>query len=69
MNWMKNRFRQPEHIELMIESNTGEFVGTIRIRPSTILWKPAKAQRFYKASLSRFSDWISERPGAKKVKL
>jgi hypothetical protein len=67
-NWMKNKFKQQEHIELKIETNEGEFVGTLRVRPSTILSKPAKRQQFYKASLSRFSEWISERPGAKKVK-
>ncbi len=34
-------------------------IGTIRVKPSTILWKPAGQQKFYAVTLDTFAKWIT----------
>ncbi len=52
-----NSFRSPSYIEETIENENG-MVGTIRIKPSSVLWKPKGAQKFFSVPLSRFTEWI-----------
>jgi hypothetical protein len=40
--------------------NSG-IMGTIRLKPSSVLWKPKGAQQFYVATLDEFSAWIQEK--------
>jgi hypothetical protein len=54
----KNRFKNPAYIEETILDENGDVIGPVRLKPSTILWKPNKAQKFYAVKLDKFSKWI-----------
>jgi hypothetical protein len=67
----KNRFRIPEFIEgsIVVDGADNVVVGTIRVKPSSVLWKPKGAHVWYAVSLDKFREWItSEDAGARKVK-
>jgi hypothetical protein len=55
----KNRFRWPEFIEETIVDEQGAVVGTLRLKPSSVQWKPSGAHKFYTVALSAFADWIT----------
>ncbi|MDF9833766.1 hypothetical protein M2103_001999 [Ereboglobus sp. PH5-5] len=65
-----NTFITPSYIEEIItKKETGKVVGTIRIKPSGLLWKPAGARSYYSVSLDTFTTWItSSATAAAKVK-
>jgi hypothetical protein len=64
----KNKFKGPAYIEEVIVDEDGTVIGTIRIKPSSVLWKPANAQKFFAVPLDKFAEWIaSNGAGAKKV--
>ena len=66
---LKNRFRSPEFIEQTIVDEHREVVGTIRIKPTSVLWKPKGAYSFYAVKLGEFTSWImSPASGAKGVR-
>ncbi len=54
----KNEFARPDHYEHEILSD-GKKVGTLRVKPGGILWKPSGQHRFYSVNLERFADWIT----------
>lgn len=63
-----NSFRSPKYIEETINDGNGNVVGTIRIKPSSVQWKPSGAHKYYSVSLSAFAKWItSEEAGARKA--
>lgn len=42
------KFNSPQYIEeTILDSDTAETIGTIRIKPTNILWKPKNQQSFY----------------------
>jgi hypothetical protein len=48
--------------------NNGSVIGTIRIKPSGILWKPKGQHKFLRVSLDTFIGWITHKnTGATKV--
>ena len=53
------QFRAPKYLEQTIVDENGKVVGTIRIKPVSILWKPKGAQQFYSVPIDKFADWIS----------
>lgn len=55
-----NHFASPDHIEETILSTSGEVIGTIRIKPSSILWKPKGAQKYFSKPLEAFTAWITD---------
>lgn len=65
-----NKFEAPQHRTEVILDREDQMVGTIRIKPSGVLWKPVNAQSYYRVSLQNFIDWITDpntgatRPGA-----
>jgi hypothetical protein len=63
-----NHFSSPDHMEETILNAKGEVVGTIRVKPSSVLWKPKGAQKYYSVSLDSFTTWISD-PGTKARKV
>jgi hypothetical protein len=64
-----NSFKNPEYREEVIVAEDGSMIGTIRIKPSSILWKPKSAREFYAVSLEAFAAWItSTEAKAKKAK-
>ena len=60
-----NSFRSPTYIEETILNEQG-IVGTVRVKPSGILWRPKGAQKFYAISLDKFTQWISDQKTAAK---
>jgi len=64
-----NKFKTPDHVEETIVNEIGATVGTIRVKPSSLLWKPTGQHKFYAVSLDRFTSWITDaETGAKRVK-
>ncbi len=54
-----NRFSSPEYLEETIVNDTGT-VGTVRVKPSNILWKPSGAQKYFNVSMEAFVAWITD---------
>ena len=64
-----NKLAAPAYIEQRIVTLDGTAVGTIRLKPSGVLWKPKGAHSFYRVSLDHFSEWITDPDtGAGRVK-
>ena len=55
----KYKFAGPNFIEERILTRRGATVGVIRIKPVSVLWKPAGEQLFYSAGLDDFIQWIT----------
>ena len=55
----KNEFAGPNFIQETIITQEGSKIGVIRIKPSTVLWKPSWEQKFYSISLDSFVEWIT----------
>jgi len=51
-----NRFQESAYYEHVIVDEDGSRVGTIRIKPVSVLWKPKNKQNFYKVKLERFDE-------------
>lgn len=61
-----NRFKRPEYVEETIEDQDGDIVGTVRVKPSSVQWRPKHGHRFYTVTLEQFASWITgESSGAK----
>ena len=54
----KNRFSSSQYYDHVFADNEGAKIGTLRVKPNGILWKPAGQQKFFKVSLDKFRDWI-----------
>ena len=58
----KYEFAGPSYVEEKIITRKGETVGFIRIKSSSVLWKPAGEQQYYSVGLDDFVEWITS-PG------
>lgn len=56
----RNSFRAPAYYEEVIIDENNSVVGTIRIKPSSVLWKPKNAQKYFSVNLEKFIDWITD---------
>ena len=57
-----NKFAAPDHYEHEFEdAANGGKVGTLRIKPSSILWKPKGAHKFHSVSLDDFVGWMTSK--------
>jgi hypothetical protein len=59
------RLQTPDFIDQEIVDSKGGKVGTIRLRPSGVLWKPANTHKFHCVTLQEFMDWMMSNPKAK----
>ena len=57
----KNQFARPSFIQETIITEEDSIMGVIRIKPSSVLWKPRGERQFYCVPLSRFTRWITSR--------
>lgn len=66
---MINEFANPKfHQEVIRHATTKEIVGTLRIKPSGVLWKPKGQHQFYCVSIEQLEEWIkSPRTGARRT--
>jgi len=63
------QFIEPDFWEHSIAELDGSKVGTLRIKPNRVLWKPANAKKFYSVSLDKFAQWVTgEESGARRTK-
>jgi hypothetical protein len=63
----KNGFVEPKHIEVKIHDENDTVVGTIRVKPNGILWKPKGAKGatpWFSLTLEEFADY-AKKNGAK----
>jgi len=56
----KNHFASPAFIEEKILDNDDKAVGTIRIKPVSISWKPRGKGQFLSVKLDDFVAWITD---------
>jgi hypothetical protein len=57
----KNAFKSPDHCDhAIVNGETGRAVGTLRVKPARLLWKPAWAREFTSVKLEDFVAWLSE---------
>jgi hypothetical protein len=56
-------FSAPKYIQHTILDENGRVYGTIRVKPSGILWKPKGAKNWYSVGLEDFVAWIKNSRG------
>ena len=61
MPYYKSQFAPTSSIELEFMSRAGHPKGRLKIKQSTLLWKPADGKKYRSISLDRFSSWIMSR--------
>jgi len=54
-----NQFARPEYIDHAIVNEHDRVVGTLRVKPVSISWKPAGQHNYYSVPLSDFTAWIT----------
>lgn len=53
-------FARPEYVDHEIQNKSdGSKVGTLRVKPVGLSWKPVNAQKFYQKSIEEFEEWIT----------
>jgi hypothetical protein len=63
-----NSFASPEFLEETVKDPAGRIIGTIRLKPSSVLWRPANQQSYFKVTLDDFAAWITSCREAKRCK-
>jgi len=53
-------FQSPAFMEEGIIDDGGRKIGTIRIEPVSISWKPASAREFRTVAIDEFIAWITD---------
>jgi len=62
-----NSFRNPEYREETILDHEGKLLGALRIKPSSLLWRPCGSQKYFAVSLDRFTSWITSEANSKRT--
>ena len=55
----KNSIKSPQYVENTILDKNGSPVGTFRLKPSSVMWKPKGKRKFYSVNFDVFREWIS----------
>ncbi len=53
------QFGRPKYYDHEILKMDGAKIGTLRVKPTGVLWKPKNAREFYSVSLDQFVKWIT----------
>ena len=56
----KNQFGRPKYYDHEILNEKGNKIGTLRVKPTGVLWKPRSQQKFYGVPLDKFKGWITD---------
>jgi hypothetical protein len=56
----KNSFKSGSHWEETIVDEKVKMLGTIRIKPVSVLWKPRRQQLYFSVTLDKFTSWITD---------
>ena len=63
------QFGSPQNYDHEIQDLKGKKIGTVRVKPTGIAWKPRNARKFYSVSLDKFTEWImGDESGARQTK-
>lgn len=62
-----NYFGSPKYVEQEVFSEDGKKIGTIRIKPGGVSWKPANKQQFHSVVLDDFIKWITTEAPSKRL--
>lgn len=54
----KYHFVENEAYDHRIGSDDEGIIGVLRVKPSSVLWKPKGAHQFYSVTLDAFREWI-----------
>lgn len=64
----RKSFRSVDFVEEVIEDDFG-VVGTIRIKPSAVMWKPKGTRgSYFAATIGEFEEWITNKKPQRKMK-
>jgi hypothetical protein len=65
-----NSFKGPTRVDHRILGPDNKLIGTLRVKPSGVLWRPADVRRFYSVELAKFAEWITaDSTGAERTKV
>lgn len=56
-----NSFMAPQAVDHVIAGEEGTKLGTLRVKPVGIGWKPANARQFHSVGLDRLIAWITDK--------
>lgn len=59
----KNKFNWPKHEEFQVLDENGSVIGTVRIKPNALLWKPNNAKGgkpWFGITLEEFSEFAEQ---------
>ena len=54
-----NQFSRPDHYDHTILDDQDKVVGTLRFKPSSVLWAPTNSRKFFAVPLDKFTAWIA----------
>ncbi|MCZ7590760.1 MAG: hypothetical protein M5U15_00815 [Kiritimatiellae bacterium] len=57
---MANKFSPQTFVDHEIVAGDGKLIGTIRIKPSGVLWAPRSAKQWYRLTLAKFAKLIEQ---------
>ena len=58
----KNKFVAAESYDFQIaDANGAGIIGKLRVKPSSILWKPKGEHKFFSIPLGSFAKWIKRK--------
>ncbi len=55
-----NQFARPEYYDHEIRDSDDKKIGTVRVKPTGVLWKPVNGQKFFSVPLEKFITWITD---------
>ena len=55
-----NNFKPQKFVDHEIVDSDGEMVGTLRVKPSGILWSPKDAKKWRRVTLENFAAFMEE---------
>ena len=54
------QFARPDYYDHDILDAQDKKVGTLRVKPTGVLWKQAGGHKFFSVSLDKFTNWITD---------
>jgi len=58
---VNNDFKRPKFVDhVLVKAGTDERVGTIRVKPSGVSWKPKSGKRWLTIKIPRFEELAME---------
>ena len=64
----KNSFKTSSYVQETVLDEHGKKLGTVRVKPVSVAWKPANQREFFTVPLATFTKWITSSKAATKTK-